>query len=171
MEVNKRAMKIKGLKRLGIIAALAVAMAGGIACASLSGCVKTSTYVGEMHYEQYNTEYGIKVSVQVQADKKGDRIRKVTVLESDYVEASPAMNGWDPKAWNEQLQTLLNAYRGKYVKDIMALEVATADSGAPYVKGDAGFVAYDDDLIMTGATLGSGRLLLAVQDALSKMNG
>ncbi|MDE7163391.1 MAG: hypothetical protein K2O44_04855 [Clostridia bacterium] len=148
----------------------ALASAACIASASaLGGCLKTKTVSGEMHYNSWGTEYGIKVEVVVQNDKKGDRIRKLTVVESDYVEASPAMNGWDPKVWEDNLQTLLTAYRGAYVADILALDVATGSSGAPLTTGDAGFNNFGGEYIITDATLGSARLLLAVQDALSKL--
>ncbi|MCM1437590.1 MAG: hypothetical protein NC131_00060 [Roseburia sp.] len=156
----------------GKIATVAVCAAVAASCAvgavTLSGCAKTTGVNGEMHYVQWNTNYGIKVNVQVQSDKKGDRIRKVTVAESDYVEVSPEGNGWDPKAWNDGLQTLLNSYRGLYVADVLSLEAHTED-GIPAVKADDGFVNFGDNLIITGATLGSGRLLLAVQNALSSL--
>ena len=156
-------------KLLKTVAIFAVAAACGATCVSLSGCNKTQKYDGEMHYEQYGVNFGIKVSVEVQSDKKGDRIRKVSVLNSDYVSASPS--GWDKDKWDDNLQTLLNAYRGMYVKDVLALDVVTAENGAPYVRTDDKFSDFGGNLIITGATLGSGRLLLAVQDALSKANG
>ena len=158
--------KIKRLKVLIVAAA-----ACGAFAVMLGGCAKKQDLSGEMHYVQWGTEYGVKVNVQVQSDKKGDRIRKVTVADSNYVSASPAMNGWDPKVWYDGLQTLLNAYRGKYVADVLAAEAVTGSEGAPLVKGDEGFVNYGDDLIITGATLGSGRLLIAVQNALKTLDG
>lgn len=153
------------------VAVTAVAAACSAAGFTLAGCAKTQNVSGEMHYVQWGTDYGIRVNVEVQSDKKGDRIRKVTVADSDYVSASPAMNGWDPKVWNDSLQTLLNAYRGKYVADVLALEVVTGESGAPAVKRDEDFVNFGDELIITGATLGSGRLLIAVQNALKTFDG
>lgn len=152
------------------VAILTVAASCGAIGASLSGCAKTEAVSGEMHYVQWGTDYGIKVNVEVQSDKKGDRIRKVTVADSEYVEASEARGNWDPQVWYNNRQTLLNAYRGQYVADILALEVVT-DGEVPEVKSDDGFVNYGDDLITTGATLGSGRLLIAVQNALAKVDG
>ncbi|MDE6557847.1 MAG: hypothetical protein K2K39_01950 [Clostridia bacterium] len=157
------------IKRL-IVFTVAAAACGTVAV-TLGGCAKKQDLSGEMSYVQWGTEYGVKVNVQIQSDNKGDRIRKVTVADSDYVSASPAMNGWDPKVWNNGLQTLLNAYRGKYVADVLAAEVVTNGEGAPLVKGDEGFVNYGDDLLITGATLGSGRLLIAVQNALKTLDG
>lgn len=157
------------MKKGGKIFVCALLSAAGIAAASvLSGCIKTQTVSGEMHYNSWGTEYGIKVDVVVQNDKKGDRIRRVTVADSDYVAASPAMNGWDPKVWEENLQPLLTAYRGAYVADILALDVAN-NGGVPLTSGDKGFVNFGDEYIITDATLGSARLLIAVQDALSKL--
>lgn len=164
----KKIMRKRVLKAL-VCAALGASVCA--ACSGLCGCFKTTDAVGEMNYVQWGTNYGIKVNVQVQTDKKGKRIREVTVLKSDYVSASPANeeNGWDPVVWDENLQTLLNAYRGMYVDDVLALEVVTNSYGAPLVKSDAGFENYGDDLIITGATLGSGRLLIAVQNALKTL--
>lgn len=163
----KKSLRGKLTKAAAIVV---VAAACGATCVSLSGCAKTQSYVGEMHYNQW-AEYGIKVSVEVQTDKKGDRIRKVSVLDSDYVEASDAMNGWDPKVWNDNRQTLLNAYRGLYVADVLALEVVTDSVGAPVGKTDENFSDFGSNLIITDSTVGSGRLLIAVQNALSQADG
>lgn len=158
-------------KSVKLFTALLLSAACGTGAALISGCVKKQNVTGEYSYTNWGTEYGVKVNVEVQTDKKGDRIRKVTVSDSDLVDASPAMNGWDPTVWEENLQNLLNSYRGQYVVDVLAKEVVTKDDGAPLVKGDKGFVSYGSDVIITGATLGSGRLLLAVQDALQKFGG
>ncbi|MDE6850335.1 MAG: hypothetical protein K2J54_03310, partial [Clostridia bacterium] len=52
----------------------------------------------------------------------------------------------------------------------LALEVVT-DGDIPIVKEDDRFVNFGDNLIITGATLGSGRLLVAVQNALASLDG
>ena len=138
------------------------------ACAALAGgCAKTTTYSGETSYVEYGTTYGIKVNVEVQ----GDKISKVTVADSDYVSASPS--GWDSKPWFDNLSTLLAAYRGKTVEEILNKKVATYDTGAgnaPYAADEAEFIDFGDQFIITGATLGSARLMLAVQNALQKIN-
>lgn len=134
-----------------------------LACAAaVCGCAKEKTLTGEMHYNEYDTEYGIKVAVTV----KGDKIKKVEVLESDYVSASPESSGWDSSPWDNGLSALLAAYEGKSVKEILAKEVVT-EGDKPLVSNQSGFINYGSDLIITGATLGSGRLLIAVQNALS----
>jgi len=132
------------------------------ALAAVCGCSSDKTYTGEMHYTQYGTEYGIKVEVTV----KDEIIQKVEVVKSDYVSASPQSSGWDSTPWDNGLSSLLKAYEGKTVQEILSKEVAT-EGGIPLVSTDSGFINYGSDLIITGATLGSGRLLLAVQNALS----
>lgn len=162
-------MKKRGKAVLGV----AVAMACLAGAAAFTGCATTKDVTGEYHYANQwsatSPDYGIKVNVTVQSDGKGDRIRKVTVADSDYVSAS---DGWDGKSnWESNLQTLLNAYRGKYVWDVLSKEVAVSSSGAPETSDSSAFVSYGGDLLTTGATQSSGRLLLAVQDALMSFYG
>ena len=152
---------MKKILKFGAAACLA-------SCAALmGGCANTTTYSGETSYVEYGTTYGIKVNVEVQ----GDKISKVTVVDSDYVSASPS--GWNSKPWFDNLATILAAYRGKTVEEILAKKVATYDTGAgfaPYAADEAEFSNFGDQFIITGATLGSARLMLAVQDALQKVN-
>jgi len=146
---------------------LSAACVGG--AAAFSGCAQKQTVTGEMSYTQWGVNFGIKVNVEVQTDSKGDRIRKVTVAESDLVSASP--DGWDSSKWHDNLDKLLLAYRGEYVADVLAKEVLTKENGEPLTTQDEGFVNYGEEFIATGATLGSGRLLIAVQNALKNFEG
>lgn len=155
---------MKKLKKFLVASALACA---AIALAlSFSACYSVTSYYGEYKYEnewvagQY---YGVKVKVDVQSDKKGERIRSVTVLESVYVEATESWSG--KTVWDEGLDALLKSYRGKYIGQILFLEVPCEESGAPLSTTEGGLSA-DSDYLITGATVGSGRLLLAVQNAL-----
>lgn len=165
--------------RFGKIA-LAAAVAATFGIAAVSGCgAETREYTGDYHYVQYGTTYGVKVNVVVQSDSKGDRIRKVTVADSEYVEASPADGDYpyvDNPKWFENRQAVLNEYRGKYVADVLAANVALQASGAPQPikNGDDAnpyFSNFGEGYIVTGATQCSGRLMLAVQDALKKTEG
>lgn len=131
----------------------------------LPACSQTKTVTGEMHYSNYGTEYGIKVSVEVQ----GDRIKSVKVVDSDYVEASEPMSGWDPQVWESGLNELLSEYRGERVSEILEKQVVTDEKGEPLASDEADFNDFGDDFMITGATLGSGRLLIAVQNALKKL--
>ncbi|HIU80646.1 MAG TPA: hypothetical protein IAC67_07005, partial [Candidatus Coproplasma excrementipullorum] len=91
--MNKRFVKtVAGVCLAGALCA------GGFA---LSGCAwTTETVEGDYHYVvNYGTEitYGVKVNVEIQSDDKGDRIRSVTIVESDdYTQLSDAnpSYGW-----------------------------------------------------------------------------
>lgn len=157
------------MKRLSKIAfVLAMVAASACACA-FAGCAQKQTVTGEMSYTRWGVNYGIRVNVTVQTDSKGDRISKVTVADSDFVSASES-DDWDKSEWDNNLNKLLLAYRGEYVADVLAKEVAT-DGEEPLASDDDGFVNYGDDFITSGATLGSGRLLIAVQNALKTLEG
>ncbi len=156
------------MKKSKLLKVLACGCLAGAMCAggfALSGCAwTTDTAEGVYHYTNYGVDYGVKVNVEVQTDEKGDRIRQVTIVDSDYTQLSEARPdyGWtDENRQNyiDNEQALLDSYRGLYVADVLAMEVGTAANGEPTsVPGDAPLI--------TGATQSSGRLLLAVQDAL-----
>lgn len=127
---------------------------------ALAGCgsVYDGTYEGEYHYTEYGTEYGIKVKVEVEKDV----ITAITVLPSDFVEATPVEYGWDDSAlWSQGRAQLLQKYVGRTVGEIKAEKVPVDSVGAPITEG-----ANYDGLLVSGATQSSGRLLLAVQNAL-----
>ena len=152
---------------LKFISATVLATALSCGAFGIAGCASTQKVVGEVSYTEWGTNYGIKVQVEVKSSSKGDRIKEVTVLDSDYVSATE----WEGReSWDNNLQNLLNAYRGEYVKDILAKEVATNEIGAPIASDEEGFKNYGEEFIITGATLGSGRLMLAVQNALKQIN-
>ena len=115
-----------------------------------------SVYEGEYGYTAWGTNYGIKVNVVV----RDDVVVSVEVADSDYVEVT---DSWaDKDIWINGLEGLLNSYSGKTVAEILSATVVTDDTGVP------GSVS-DSSLMITGATQGSGRLLLAVQNALQKI--
>ena len=162
----------KKLLRIAAAACLSGALcAGGFA---LSGCAWTTDMVsGEYHYANVwapeAPHYGVKVNVEVQTDKKGDRIRKVTIADSDYVQLSAENEeaGWtddNRQVYLDGEQELLNAYRGMYVADVLAMKASTSSTGEPSAVSD-------DSVVISGATQSSGRILLAVQDALCKFGG
>jgi hypothetical protein len=119
-----------------------------------------TTYDGEYTYNQYGTDYGVKVQVSV--DKKG-KILNVAILPSDYTQLSAAYGTWTDTQRNEYLadeMKLLNAYKGKTVDEI---KNATAT-----IKGvnNAEENSVSDSTLKIGASQSSARLLLAVKDAL-----
>lgn len=75
--------------------------------------------------------------------------------------------------WSDNEAWLLQSFKGKAVADILDIYVFIKDNGEPYEKTDANNVARNAELVESGlliggATQGSGRLMRAVQDALSK---
>lgn len=136
----------------------ALALTTGVAALAGCGNVYDGSYEGEYHYTEYGTEYGIKVKVDVEKDV----ITAITVLPSEFVEATPVEYGWDDSAlWTQGRDALLQKYVGRSVGEIKAEKVAVDSVGAPVVEG-----AEYDGLLVSGATQSSGRLLLAVQNAL-----
>ena len=76
--------------------------------------------------------------------------------------------GWDQGAvdnWTSSESYLLQKYEGLAVSDVLDIQVFIKETGEPYSKD---YNAAMGDLLLTGATQSSGRLLLAVQDALGK---
>ena len=65
----------------------------------------------------------------------------------------------DKNLWLDGIDGLLAAYEGRGVDEILSASVTTDDNGQPTAVSDS-------TLMITGATQGSGRLLLAVQNAL-----
>lgn len=141
---------------------LAVCAVAGTLCAGIavfSGCgAKEETYFGQYHYTNYGHEYGIAVNVTV----KGDDIIKVEKVASNYVEVSAGWTEEGKTTWNNGINTLLAKYADKTVTEVKAatgtidkIDSATANSVS------------DNDLLITGATQGSVRVLKAVQDALN----
>lgn len=149
----------KIFKTLAVCAVAGTLMAGTMA---LAGCGdKEETYFGQYHYTSYGHEYGIAVNVTV----NGDKIKKVEKVTSNYVEVSSPVSTWteaNVTAWNNGVAGLLAKYEGKTVaavKDATATISGVADAKENKVS--------DSDLVLTGATQGSARILKAVQDALT----
>jgi hypothetical protein len=138
-----------------------------VGAGTLSACGSSdTTYNGQYNYanpySSTSPDYGIKVRVDVQSDSKGDRIKSVEIIDSVYTEVSDSNTdyGWDNTVWYNGLDTLLNNYRGKYISDVLAQTVSVNANGVPTS-------LTDDEYLISGSTQGSGRLLLAVQNALA----
>lgn len=130
-------------------AALCCALAFG-ACGKSNG----KTVNGDYHYDTDYGTYGVKVQVIVDDGVIGS----VSITDSDYIEVS---DGWEgSKLWYDGADALLAEYSGKTVEEVLAIEVSCSESGQPVSGQDLG------GLIVSGSTQSSGRLLLAVQDAL-----
>lgn len=108
--------------------------------------------------EDKNNEYKFAVKPIVN-DWGVQNVEQIEAIAPDYY-------GWtnaNEETWNTDEAWLLQKYEGMAVSDVLAIKVYIKTTGEPYSsdKNDFG------ELIITGSTQGSGRLLLAVQDALS----
>lgn len=125
-----------------------------------------------------NTENEYAVSVQKDAEGNAQKWT--------YISSANPTYGWsDVKVanWNDNESWLLQQYEGKAVADILDLAVYTKyayksdgngnmvpdidNPGEPYEK-DHNAELLSSGLIITDATQGSGRVLIAVQNALKK---
>ena len=147
------------MKKL-IVIALAVVMA--LSVVAFAACDSGETVTGEVHYNSYGTEYGVKVDVTV----KGGVITKVklyTDAESGYkrTSADNAEHGWDrfdetEAAYDQYLQ---ENFVGKTVEAVKAYVASATAEGQTVTSGPK----------IAQSTQSSARIIVAVQDALSKL--
>ncbi len=153
-------MRKKLLKTLACLAVAGTVIVGSFGVSACS--VTTKAYYGEYSYPNAwnpSQSYGIKVKVEVQSDDKGDRIKSVEMIDSTYVECT---DSWaDKDYWYSGIDELLRKYRGQYLADVLSESVKLEATGQPSDGQSLG------GFLITGSTQGSGRLLLAVQNALA----
>jgi hypothetical protein len=154
-------------KTVKVLAGVACLAAISGASLGLTACGDTDKiYMGEYQYTEYGTNYGVKVAVEV----KSNKIENVYIIESDYVQASTFYSGTWTQASHDNYYTnrqkLLDNYKGLSVDTVKGYTVAVNEK-TPLTSDSADFNEYNKDLILTGATQSSGRLLLAVQNALN----
>ncbi len=167
-----------------LVIALAVIMVVA-AVSVLAACGKEQTVEGEYTYKYSDTlSYGVKVKVTV----KGDVIKKVEVTSTDtatYTNLSPnwttdytvgGENTEGRQAWIDKHEDFIASFAGMSVSDINKIKVATdteTNPDAHTVQGQpkaGGITVVPDGLqVVAKATQSSGRLILAVQNALSKL--
>lgn len=157
------------------LAVLAATAAVGTGLAFATGCGgKDGKYVGSYSYENYGHTYGIVVQVTVKNNiiTRVEDITKSNEDTKDWVSISSAGYGWeeeDVKNWNTNEEWLLAQYEGLSVADVLAIDAYVKTNGEPYSIDKNGALVTDDyELVISGATQGSVRVLLAVQDALGK---
>lgn len=143
---------MKKIWKTAAVSALALCVAAG-AAACKNG---VTSYSGEYSYETEYGTYGVKVNVFV----SGDVIDRVEIVESDYIEVTPSWEG--NTVYTEGRQALLNSFAGKSVSSVLGFGVTVGEDGAPTG------VDADGISVITGATQSTGRLLLAVKNALEK---
>ena len=151
-----------------LVLALAIVMA--LSVVAFVACDAGETYEGSYDYDNAWTpgqKYGCKVTVTV----KSGVITKVVVADDTdtYYNLSA---GWTDKAkWQDGADAMINSFVGMSVEDVNKIVVAKNDDSA---KGPIGQPASITGApaalkVVAGATQSSGRLILAVQNALSKI--
>ena len=157
------------------IAVLAAAATVGTGLAFATGCGgKDGKYIGSYSYVNYGHTYGVVVEVTVK-NNIITRVEDVTFAREDSkdwvpVSAANPDYGWAQSSvdnWNTNEEWLLAQYEGWSVADILAINAYVKTGGEPYSEDKNG-AAVESSLVISGATQGSIRVLLAVQDALGK---
>lgn len=155
------------MKKL-IVIALAVVMA--LSVVALTACSNEEVVEGEYSYENSWTpgqKYGCHVKVTI---SKGV-IAKLEVTE-DTDTFYNVSSGWESKqTWLDGKDALISSFVGLKVDDINKITVAkNADSANGPVGQPTAITGAPAALkVVAGATQSSGRLILAVQDALSHL--
>lgn len=161
---------MKGMKKALIGLALGAVAALGVVGFAACDSVITGEAEGEYHYANPwgGNDYGVKVKVVVEEDI----IQSVTIVESDYVQASATWT--DRDNYLAQEAELLSRYKGVDVDDVMKIKVgiSTDPKGQPITQDEDGFVALKagkTDLLLGDATQSSARIVLAVQNAIENI--
>ena len=180
----------KVFKGLSVLVA-STALCAGIATASACSGGYNGTYYGEYHYMSQYGVYGMVVEVTVEnniitkveditntdLEKQSGKVKNEAgelVEQASGVTWVVVSDSWTNKdVWNENAAWLLQQYEGMSVTDIKNTKVFIQSSGCPYNLVDKNNnprnpQLAESGLVITGASQGSGRCLLAIQDALSK---
>lgn len=180
----------KIFKGLSVLVA-STALCAGIATATACSGGYNGEYIGSYHYNAWGMEYGMMVKVHVenniitkveditntdlskQSGKVKDPTDETKLIEKDSdVTWVVVSDSWEKKAtWNNDAAWLLQQYEGKSVAEVLDIKVFIQTSGCPYNEVNANNKPTnpqiaESGLMISGATQGSGRLMLAVQDAL-----
>ena len=183
----------KGIAILVATAAVGTGVAFAAGCGGTDG-----TYHGEYHYMgAHGSVYGMVVEVTVK-NNVITKVKNLTNSDDAYakevqegktwtfVSAAMPDYGWDKDSvanWTSHENWLMQQYEGRSVADILDIKVFTdygyksdgdngwiqdyGSMGEP-CKVDFNVELQESGLLIANATQGSGRVLLAVQDALSK---
>ena len=146
-----------------LVIALAVIMV--VSALALTACVQPQTVTGECMYEnKHGTKYGVKVDVTVQGDII-TAVKLYTDEETGWVRTSSPMPeyGWTQEKFDAvegAYEAFLNKFVGMTVAEVNAIvATATAEGQSVTTEGWA----------ITGGTVSSARIIVAVQNALSKL--
>ena len=138
-----------------LVLALVVVMVFSVCALTACGI---ETYTGECHYESWGTNYGCKVDVAVK-DGVIQSVRLYSDEDTGWVRTTPEEQWVGFKTTEEAYANFLKLFKGKTVEEIN--KIVANPIGVPFVS--------NDEFNIGGATVSSARIILAVQDALSKI--
>lgn len=154
--------KIKGVKTMKKILVIALAVVMTFSIVAFAACAQPTTVTGEVHYTSHGHEYGAKVDVTV----KGDVIVEVKLYtdeESGYVRTSADNEtyGWTgfKRTEDAYAQYIADNFVGKTVAEVQAYVASATADGQTVTTGPK----------IEGSTQSSARIIVAVQNALSKL--
>lgn len=154
-------------KKLGAVFALSALFISGCSCEPT--VVEPEGYEGVYSYEAFGNTYGAKVKVEIDKDTK--KVTKVHLYDDtdEMTNLSGALGTWteeDRANWNDNKAEFLKSFEGLTLEEIMSIEVPTNEGGVPsnLEEGATGYGTFD---VVAGATQSSGRVIKAVQKAIS----
>lgn len=144
------------MKKL-VVLVLAIVLA--LSTVAFTACAETQTVIGECYYESWGTKYGVKVEVTV----KGDFVFDVRLFDDSETDGwHRTTKNWDgfDAAEAAYANWIEDVFVGKRIEEVKAF-VATATADGQSVGESTPYIS--------GATVSSARIIVAVQDALSKL--
>ena len=151
------------MKKL-IVIALVVVMA--LSVAAFVACGPSGEVEGEYSYNHpYAPDSGAKYGAKVTVTVKGGVITAVEVA-ADTENFFNLTSSWESKqTWVDGQKAFLDSFVGLSVDEVKAIKVDCAENGVPNTVTGAPAALK----VVAGATQSSGRVILAVQNALSKL--
>ena len=146
-----------------ILAVVLVAVLAVAALAIFAACGESGEFTGECKYESYGHTYGAKVDVVVKGGKIAD-VKLYTDAETGWVRTSSPASTWT-QADHDKVEA---AYEGWIKENIVGQKVKTV-LGWEATATAAGQSVGEDVPFITGGTQSSARVIVAVQDALCKL--
>lgn len=148
------------MKKILVIALTVIMVVSAFA---LTACAQPQTVTGECSYESYGTKYGCKVDVTV---KNGiiTNVKLYTDEETGWVRTTAPYGNWS----QEQFDAAESAY-AEYLDKFVGMTVEQANAIVATATAEGQSVEDKDNWAIAGATVSSARIIVAIQNALSKL--
>ncbi len=147
------------MKKILVIALTVIMVVSAFA---LTACAQPQTVTGECSYESYGTKYGCKVDVTVQ-NGIITAVKLYTDEETGWVRTTAPYGNWS----QEQFDAAEGAY-AEYLDKFVGMTVEQANAIVATATAEGQSVETEGWAI-AGATVSSARIIVAIQNALSKL--